>query len=376
MSDIQDMCCAASRAQANNFAFSSMPQVEIATDRLDPSENPNEMYPGKRWLTRSDRNATTAQRPAITFYQAPSMANELMQVYQAWEARADDATNIPRYTYGGASAGGAGNTASGLSMLLESANKGIKDAVRSWDNGITRPLIESLWIHNMRYSDDNSIKGDCRIVPLGATAQLLRDQTQNARQQFLQATANPMDMQILGLEGRARLLRSVGESIDMPDLIPNDEALKAKIAKDAEGQAQQGQAQAQSMQAQQEMMQQKMQIDAGKIQAETQQKLADAEKTQVETQKLLLELKAIMAQMAQAGINVGQMPPPVQQPEMQGQPQGMPGNPGEPGGMDIPVESEMQNADVPMDGMPVQHMQQGSLGEVAQQPEPQGQPGF
>lgn len=359
MADIQDMCCALARAQANNFAFSSMPQVEIAVDRLDPSENPNEMYPGKRWLTRSDKNGTTNQRSAITFYQPPSMTAEYMGAYDKWESRADDATGIPRYTYGSAAASGAGRTASGLSMLLESANKRIKNVIRAVDNGVTRPMIESLWIHNMRYSDDDAIKGDCRVIPMGATAQLLRDQTQNARQAFLQTTGNPTDMQILGLEGRARLLRSVGESLDMPGLIPDDDALKLKLDQANESQAQQGQAQAQVMQAQQQLAETKLQMEGAKVHADTQQKLAAAEKTQAETQKLLLEIRAMMGQMAMAGLNVGQMQPNVQQQQVQGQYPEMPGVHGD-GSVPVPVDAGGQ---LDENGVPLQQMPQGAPGE-------------
>ncbi|MFP3670459.1 hypothetical protein SB717_35820, partial [Priestia sp. SIMBA_032] len=90
-----------------------------------------------------------------------------------------------------------------LSMLMESANKGIKDAIRHIDRGVVRRVIEALWLFNMRYSDDNAIKGDCKVVARGANAMLQREQTLNARTQFLSFTNNPTDMQILGLEGRA-----------------------------------------------------------------------------------------------------------------------------------------------------------------------------
>lgn len=288
MADIQDMCCAVARAQANNMAFASGPQIEVATDRLQPGEDPNEIFPMKRWRTKTDRTGTGTPAPAIRFYQPASLAGELMQVYSQWEQRADDATNIPRYAYGNEQVGGAGNTARGLSMLFESANKGIKDAIRHIDRGVTRRVITALWLHNMRYSDDPSIKGDCRVVAQGATAQLLRDQTQQARQQFLQGTANDLDMQILGIEGRARLLRSVGEQLDMPDLIPDETTIKARVEQQSQQQAQQAEQQAQ--------------LEAGKAQAEAAQKQAGAEKTQAETQRILLEIQTLLGQLQTLGV--------------------------------------------------------------------------
>ena len=291
MADIQDMCCAVARAQANNMAFASGPQIEINVDRLAPEENPNEIFPMKRWRTKSDRTNTSSPQPAIRFFQPDSRAGELMQVYSQWEQRADDATNIPRYAYGSDQARGAGATMGGLSMLMESANKGIKDAIRHIDRGVTRRVINALWLFNMRYSDDMSIKGDCRVVPRGASAMLLREQTQQARQQFLAAVTNPADMEIIGVDGRARLLRSIADQIDMPGLVPDDDAIKARME-------QQGQQQA-------EQQQQMAQIEAGKVQAETAQKQASADKAQAETQQIMLEIQALLGRLQMMGVQDG-----------------------------------------------------------------------
>ena len=287
MSDVQDMCCAVARAQANNMAFASGPQIEIAMDRLAPEENPNEIFPMKRWRTKSDRTGTGSQQPAIRFYQPDSRASELMGVYSAWEQRADDATNIPRYAYGNEKVGGAGTTASGLSMLMESANKGIKDAIRHIDRGVTSRVIEALWLFNMRYSEDMSIKGDCRVVPRGASAMLLREQTQQARQEFLAGTNNETDMQIIGIEGRARLLRSIADQLDMPGLVPEDDEIKARMEAQGEQQAEQAE--------------QEAALEAGKAEAVTAKTQADAGKSEAETQRILLEIQALMGQLQSMG---------------------------------------------------------------------------
>lgn len=298
MSDVQDMCCAVARAQANNMAFASGPQIEVNMSRLAPGEDPNEIFPMKRWRTISDKTSTGAQQPAINFFQPDSRAGELMDVYTRWEQRADDATNIPRYAYGNEKVGGAGNTASGLSMLMESANKGIKDAIRHIDRGVTSRVIAALWLFNMRYSDDMSIKGDCRVVPRGASAMLLREQTQQARQQFLAATGNEIDMQIIGVEGRARLLRSIADQLDMPNLIPEDDEIKGRVE-------QQGQQQAQQQE-------QQMQLEAGKAEADSAKKQADAGKSQAETQRIMLEIQALMGQLQALGGMGGSIPGGIQ----------------------------------------------------------------
>ncbi|WP_197079266.1 MULTISPECIES: hypothetical protein [Pseudomonas] len=307
MDDVQDMCGATARAQANNMAFASGPQVEVDEDRLQPGENPNEMFPMKRWRVKSGQTqglAGGATAPVLRFYQPQSLAGELMAVYDSWEKRADDATNIPRYIYGAEKVGGAGNTASGLSMLMESANKGIKDAIRHIDRGVVRRVIEALWLFNMRYSDDNAIKGDCKVVARGANAMLQREQTLQARTQFLGFTNNPVDMQILGLEGRAAILRKVAESLDMPGLIPTKDEMKAR-------EDQQQQQVAQQQQEQAKLAGQQMEAETGKVAAQTEELTARADKIRIEAQRLGMENGATVAQLqhASGGANETQRPP-------------------------------------------------------------------
>lgn len=304
MNDIQDICCSVARAQSNNLAFAAGPQVEVNVDRLAPGEDPNEMYPLKRWRTKSDKLSTGAEAPAIRFYQPDSRAAELDGVYDKWERRADDATNVPRYTYGNERVGGAGNTMGGLAMLMESANKGIKNAIRHIDRGLIRPVISALWLHNMKYSQDNSIKGDCKVVPRGASAMLIREQVQEARNQFLAVSGNPIDMQIMGIKGRAKLLRSVAEKLDMPDLIPDDEEIEARLADEQQGQQAQQEQAMQMQQAAMQIEQAKLQgdeadrqIDAIKAQADALLKQIQGGKVQAETRQILMETQNMLSSM-------------------------------------------------------------------------------
>ena len=320
MDDIQDMCCSVARAQSNNMAFASGPQVEVNVDRLAPGEDPNEMYPLKRWRTKSDKLSTGAQIPAISFFQPDSRAAELNGVYDAWERRADDATNIPRYTYGNERVGGAGNTMGGLAMLMESANKGIKNAIRHIDRGLVRPMVSAMWLHNMMYSEDNAIKGDCKVVPKGASAMLIREQVQEARNQFLAVSGNEIDMQIMGIKGRAKLLRSVAERLDMPDLIPDDDEIESRQAEQQQA-AQAEQEEAKQMheqmmaieqgkdQAKLQGEEQKRQIDGMKAQTDALLKQLQGGKVQAETRQILIEIQETLNNMRQGNANDGTASP-------------------------------------------------------------------
>lgn len=50
--------------------------------------------------------------------------------------------------------------------------------------------------------------------------------------EFLQATANPIDAEIVGMTGRAAILKEVAKGLSMPvdDIIPSKDALEAKEA--------------------------------------------------------------------------------------------------------------------------------------------------
>lgn len=296
MADIQDVCNATARGLVNNLAISSGPQVEVYEDRLQPTEDPTDIYPWKIWRTKD--SAVTGNNRALNFFQPQSNANELLAVYDQFERRADDATNIPRYIYGNENIGGAGNTASGLSMLMESANKGIKDAIRHIDRGVLRRVIEALWLHNMQYSDDESIKGDVAVVARGSSAMLIREQTHQLREQFLQLTANDYDMGIIGHDGRRKLLESIAGKLDMPGLIPSEEQMQKNLAQKQEAQQEQAkieQAKAEAEIGEKQARAKKYGADAGQTQADAAQ---TASETQVAQQMAPLEAQKLLAEIA------------------------------------------------------------------------------
>lgn len=224
--DVQAMCNAAARALSNNMGIASGPQVEINRDRLAPGEVVTSIYPWKIWQTVSD--PLGSGHPAINFTQPDDRSAPLMNVYKEFARMADDQSGIPAYAYGDGQVGGAGRTASGLSMLMGSAGKGIRQTVMHIDLDVIGPIVVSQYNWNMQYIDDESIKGDCECIPRGAITLANREQLNVRRVEFLQATANPIDSQIVGPKGRAALLREVAKGLAMPvdDIVPTDEQVE------------------------------------------------------------------------------------------------------------------------------------------------------
>ncbi len=230
MADIQEFCNAAARALVNNMAFASGPMVEINFERLSPLETDVEIYPWKVWQTRG---AEVGAGSTVQFFQPSSNAAELMSVYERFEIKADDATAIPRYAHGNEKVAGAGRTATGLSMLMGSAAKGIKAAIGNFDFGITRPSIEMVYYYNMITTKDPSVQGDVQVVARGANALLLKDMAQQRRSEFLQLTANELDLSILGKEGRADILRAIAKDFNMDGIIPSKEEIRRRLEEEA-----------------------------------------------------------------------------------------------------------------------------------------------
>ena len=227
MRDVQVMCNGSARALANNMALASAPQVDVSVDRLPEGEDLTKMYPWKIWQTTSDR--TGGGQPAIKFYQPNMNAETLLNVYQYFQKIADEVTGVPNYIYGSSAVSGAGRTASGLSMLMENASKGIKQAILNIDQAVG-DVLQRLYDHIMIYDDDPTIKGDCKIVASGIIKTLLKESVQQRRNEFLQLTSNPVDLQIMGQTGRAELLREIAKvlNMDVDKLVPDPETIKAQ----------------------------------------------------------------------------------------------------------------------------------------------------
>lgn len=223
--DVQGMCNASARALSNNMGIASGPQVEVTTDRLPQGAKISSMYPWKIWQTLSDPMGSG--QPAIRFNQPDDRSAPLMAVYQNFARMADEQSGVPAYVYGDGQVGGAGRTASGLSMLMGSAGKGIRQVVMHADFEVIGPTVTAQFNWNMQYVDRADIKGDCEIIPRGAVTLANRDQLNVRRVEFLQATANPIDAEIVGIPGRAAILREVAKGLAMPvdDIVPTDEQL-------------------------------------------------------------------------------------------------------------------------------------------------------
>lgn len=223
MRDLQAVCNACARSLVNNMAYSSGPFMEVEVDRLAAGQEVTDIHP--RMILQTKASKTTTPAPAVRFHQPNAVADVLLRVFEFFSRLADDYTGIPAYSYGStAGANGAAATASGMSMMLGNAARGIKRAISRIDRIISGAVtMQHHWI--MLYKPDTGLHGDIEIRARGAASLVAREQMQLRKTEFLKATANPIDAPIIGPDGRARLLREVIKDFDIPvdEIVPDKE---------------------------------------------------------------------------------------------------------------------------------------------------------
>lgn len=232
--DVQQMANATARALANNMALSSGPMVEISVDRLADGETVTKLYPWRQIQTKEGQaQGAGAGQPAVRFHQPNSNVDSLVKVYEFFSQLADEHSGIPPYAQGVNTSGGAAGTASGLSMLMDHAARGIKQAVKNIDKVITR-VTEALHLDVMLYDPgiDHLKLGDVKIRARASTALVNRERQALRQTELANAMNNPVDMQIIGPRGRAHQLRELFKAvnIDPENVVPTDDEIAMQQA--------------------------------------------------------------------------------------------------------------------------------------------------
>lgn len=254
--DSQTMCNAAARNLADNMSIASGPQVGVDVSLMPEGEDYENIYPWKVWpFDMSSGMASSGGRQPIWFFHPPSLAPELMAVYDKFSQEADTKSGIPRYAYGNKETGGPISTATGFSMMMDNAARGIKKVVRNIDQGVIRPLLQYTYQWLMLYEEGFAQKyqGDIKIIARGSSALVAKEQKQMRTVEVLQMVlGSPHLTELAGMHGVAEIFRKVLQGVDVgvDDVIPTEEEMRIK------------QMQQQQMAEQQAMMEQQGQANA------------------------------------------------------------------------------------------------------------------
>jgi hypothetical protein len=225
IADLQDVANATLRSLVNNLSISSGPQVVINDDRVRPEENTDDLYPWKRWHASSDPVGNNS-KPPVEFFQPQSNAQDLLTVFRAFVDLADDISAIPKYI-GGQASGGAGRTASGLSLLMNNAAKILQTVASNVDREIFEGALQQLFDLVLLSDTTGLLSGEENIFVQGVGVAIQRETQRQRQLEFLQSTANPIDQNIIGIKGRGAVLRSVSKTIglDGDEIVPSDDDL-------------------------------------------------------------------------------------------------------------------------------------------------------
>jgi hypothetical protein len=115
-------------------------------------------------------------------------------------------------------------------MLMGNASKILQTVAANIDRDVLQGLLSNLFDMVMLTDQSGMLTGEESIRVKGVTVAIQRETERSRQIEFLQATANPIDMGIMGPEGRAVVLRKVSEGIGMEgeQVVPSDDDLKEK----------------------------------------------------------------------------------------------------------------------------------------------------
>ncbi|MES2662268.1 MAG: hypothetical protein V4629_03100 [Pseudomonadota bacterium] len=221
MRDCQDMVNVTARSCADNVAFAAGPQVGIDVAQIDPKEDITNIHPFKIWaFNTSESMAQQYSSLPLQFFQPQLYSSQLLEVMNHFSLLADEVTGIPKYQYGGDSKSGAAGTASGLSMLMDSAAKGLKQVALNIDVNLFEKMIWRLYHHNRMFEPDLHLSADLEVKVRGSSSLMQKETMRMRRAEFMDRSLNPMDSQIMGIPGRSYLLKETAKTLELdPDKI-------------------------------------------------------------------------------------------------------------------------------------------------------------
>jgi hypothetical protein len=207
------------RAMLDSAAFCALPQIEVNVHMLRDGQDPSVLKAGQVW----NRDSGDPSTPAVRFFQPDMPTSQFLQMGEMFSQFLDDETSLPKYTYGDTS-NEINSTAQGMSMQMNAASLPIKMVAKNLEDGLIHPLIESWYNWNMEWSENEEIKGDLQVSVLGTSALLAKEHHSQQLMQFLNLTANPLDMAMVD---RRYLLREISKAMEIdveksvPDKLPD-----------------------------------------------------------------------------------------------------------------------------------------------------------
>lgn len=221
LSDMQVAANGAFRGLMDNMGLSVGPQIVVNDKVVEPVNGRWAIEPNKLW--RMTREAADV-KSVFGFYQVTSLASELLAIFNTVRQVADEiggpamalqGSDAPSYMQAGAT---------GVAMAFNAASIWMRRAVRAYDDQCTIPMIGRFVDWNMRYSEDDDIKGDMNAVAKGTSA-LLEAEGYAGRIQVLAKLSAEAGIPLKRIVAQLRKI-AVAMRLDPDEVLPDDDEVK------------------------------------------------------------------------------------------------------------------------------------------------------
>jgi hypothetical protein len=185
--DVERAFMACLRYTIRNMANASEPIYELDRARLSRYASDDDLFsvmPGSVFL--ADNDLATANVPAVRTYTIQNNIGAFLQAADQFMEMAHIVTNIPAALHGTAVGTGANRTVRGMFNLQSNALKSLQAAVANIDVDVFQPMGELFYAWNMLYEDDESVKGDSKVIAQGVQGLLAREMSRNNALEILQ----------------------------------------------------------------------------------------------------------------------------------------------------------------------------------------------
>jgi len=222
---LEDALNAIGRAIINNIAIASGPMCEVDRDRVDVKQP---IYPWRQIESTSMQMKN--EGPAVNYYQPQMHCNELILAWQHFNKVLDEMT-VPAYAQGASQSGVTAGTATVFTQLLAAASRSIKAVVANLDDDVIVPYLQMCYDYTMKFTEDETIKGDARVVAKGVAGLLAKEQQSQRKVELLQVSANPLYAQILGQKNIGSILAQIfkANDVSLPDMDRLDGSASAEM---------------------------------------------------------------------------------------------------------------------------------------------------
>lgn len=177
MNNSQRALNASWRMAMDNAGLTTAPQLVVNESSIEPVDGDWTMRPRKVWRAKG---LTSNIQQAFGTFDINGHLGDLLSLFSVAKELADEEAGLPSVAQGEQGATPV-NTATGMSILMNSANTVLRRAIKAWDDGITLPFIQRLYDWNMQFGENEGIKGDDQVHARGASHLIVKEmQAQNA----------------------------------------------------------------------------------------------------------------------------------------------------------------------------------------------------